>query len=141
MSDSPRRSPTVALLTLSRIAELELARVLEPHALSLRKFDILTRIGTVPGLSTADLARRTGIDAAALAPMLRSLQDAGLTRPADERGATVGITPAGSRLLATLAPQIASVDARLFNEHDADAATLANALLAATAESIAEPVD
>ncbi|MEO8095071.1 MAG: MarR family transcriptional regulator [Pseudolysinimonas sp.] len=141
MSDSPRRSPTVALLTLSRVAELELARVLEPHALSLRKFDILTRIGTVPGMSTADLARRTGLDAAALAPMLRSLQDAGLTRPADERGATVGITPAGARLLADLSPQLAAIDARLFDDEDGDARALANALLAATAETSAEPQD
>ena len=134
----PRPSPTVALLTLSRAAELEMSRLLEPHALTLRKYGILTRIAAVPGISTADLARRAAIAGDDLRPMLRMLQDAGLTRPGDERSATVTITPAGARLLADLDAAVSELDARLFAGERAE---LAAALLAATAERIAEPQD
>jgi len=131
-----RPSPTVALLTLSRAAELEMARLLEPHGLTLRKFLILGRVSAVPGISTADLARRSGLAPDDVAPMLRSLRDAGLTRAADERSATVAITPAGTRLLATLGAAISELDTRLFPGERSD---LAAALLDATAEPHAEP--
>jgi len=133
-----RPSPTVALLTLSRAAELEMARLLEPHGLTLRKFAILTRIAAVPGISTADLARRSGLATDDVAPMLRTLRDAGLTRATDERSATVAITPAGSRLLASLEGSISEIDGRLF---PGDRSELAAALLGATAEPTAEPQD
>ena len=133
-----RPSPTVALLTLSRAAELEMARLLEPHGLTLRKFAILTRIAAVPGISTADLARRSGLATDDVAPMLRTLRDAGLTRATDERSATVAITPAGSRLLASLEGSISEIDGRLFS---GDRSELAAALLGATAEPTAEPQD
>jgi DNA-binding MarR family transcriptional regulator len=133
-----RPSPTIALLALSRAAELEMARVLEPHGLTLRKLIILARIETVPGISTADLARRSGLAPDDVAPMLRALRDAGLTRAADERSATVAITPAGSRLLASLEGSISEIDGRLF---PADRSELAAALLAATDAPTAEPQD
>jgi DNA-binding MarR family transcriptional regulator len=133
-----RPSPTVALLTLSRAAELELARLLEPHGLTLRKFLILGRVSAVPGISTADLARRSGLAPDDVRPMLRALRDAGLTRAADERSATVAITPAGSRLLASLEGSISEIDERLF---PGDRSDLAAALLGATAEPTAEPQD
>ncbi|MEO5921954.1 MAG: hypothetical protein ABIQ01_12505 [Pseudolysinimonas sp.] len=139
MSEVPSRpSPTVALLTLSRAAELEMSRLLEPHGLSLRKFGILTRIAAVPGISTADLARRSDLAPEDVAPMLRTLRDAGLTRPGDERSATVAITPAGARLLASLEASISELDERLFA---GDRAELAASLLGATAVPHAEPQD
>ena len=133
-----RPSPTVALLTLSRAAELEMARLLEPHGLTLRKFLILSRVSAVPGISTADLARRSGLAPDDVSPMLRALRDAGLTRAADERSATVAITPTGSRLLARLEGSISEIDERLF---PGDRSHLAAALLDATAEPPAEPQD
>jgi len=134
-------SPTIALLTLSRAAEIEMARLLEPHGLSVRKLSILTRIADVPGTSTADLARRLGIDAVDLSPMLRGLQDAGLTRPGDERSATVTLTPAGARLLSRVLVQVADLDERMFPDSDDAVRELARALLAATAEPVGEPQD
>ena len=138
MPDAPRLSPTVALLTLSRAAEIEMARVLEPHGLTLRKYGILSRIAAVPGISAADLARRAALAAEDIAPLLRALRDAGLTRAADERSATVTITPAGSRLLALLDTAVADVDARLFHGERAE---LASALLEATSERLGAPQD
>ena len=138
MPDAPRLSPTVALLTLSRVAEIEMARVLEPHGLTLRKYGILSRIAAVPGISTADLARRAGLAAEDIAPMLRALRDAGLTRAADERSAMVTITPAGSRLLALLDTAVADVDARMF---PAERGELASALLVETSERLGAPQD
>ncbi|MEO8262841.1 MAG: MarR family transcriptional regulator [Pseudolysinimonas sp.] len=140
-TDERTPSPTIALLTLSRTAEVEMSRVLEPHALSVRKFGILSRIAAMPGTSVADLARRLSLDAADLAPMLRALQDAGLTRAGDERSATVTITPAGVRLLGTVSAEVAAVDERLFPEADEARSALAVALLTAFAEPLGEPQD
>ena len=38
---APRFSPTIALLTVSRVAEVQIAALLEPHGLTLRKYGIL----------------------------------------------------------------------------------------------------
>jgi DNA-binding MarR family transcriptional regulator len=129
----------VALLTLSRAAEIEMARLLEPHGLTLRKYGILSRIAAVPGSSTADLARRAGLTAADIAPLLRSLRDAGLTRPGDERSATVTITPAGAQLLTRLNASVAELDTRLFS--GAGRTELAAALAGVSAERLGEPQD
>ncbi len=115
-----------------------MARLLEPHGLTLRKLIILARVAAVPGISTADLARRSGLAPEDVKPMLRTLRDAGLTRAADERSATVAITPAGSRLLASLEGSISEIDGRLF---PGDRSELAAALLAATDAPPAEPQD
>jgi DNA-binding MarR family transcriptional regulator len=136
--DTPPVSPTIALLTLSRLAEVEVARLLEPHGLSVRTYGILSTVGRMAGTSTAAIARRTELTPDDLRPMLKRLQDAGFTRPGDERGATVTLTPAGATLLAELAPRVADLDARLFA---GERAGLGAALVTATAEPAREPQD
>jgi DNA-binding MarR family transcriptional regulator len=138
MPDAPAFSPTIALLILSRQADVELARLLEPHGLSLRTYGILSTLARMPGTSTAAIARRAELTVDDLRPMLKRLQDAGLTRPGDERGATVTLTPAGATLLAELAPRLADLDARFFA---GDRADLAVTLATATAEPVREPQD
>ena len=57
MVDAARFSPTIALLTLARAAEVDAARILEPEGLSVRKLAILQRLAALPGATASDLAR------------------------------------------------------------------------------------
>lgn len=139
MPDSLRFSPTVALVTLSRTAEVELARLLEPSGLGLGTFGILSRVGRAPGTSVSQLVRDADSTPEAVAPMVRRLRESGLIRNGDERGATVTITPAGVTLLTRIDAGLAEVDARLFGGDRGG--ELAAALAAATAEDLGEPQD
>lgn len=117
MSERPRFSPTIALLTVSRIAEVRIAALLEPHGLTLRKYAILERIATTPGLSMSDLARRSEITVQSVHTLIGSLVDAGLVKSKVEgsgHAAQLSATPAGVALLDRIAEAVAGLDAELF---------------------------
>src|SRR4051812_21465884 len=114
MSDRPRFSPTIALLTVSRIAEVRIAGVLEPHGLTLRKYGILGHIAATPGLSLSDLARRSSITVQSVHAVIGSLSDAGLVQSKVEgsgHAAQVSATPAGVELLERIATSVEQLDA------------------------------
>lgn len=144
MADSatPPFSPTIALLTLARDAELEVARLLEPRGLTLRKYTVLGWIARTPGLSPGELARRTGIAAPTIQSITTSLVDAGLVRSvAPNSGHTplLSATPAGSDLLTRLESDVAALDARAFA--DPAMQEIATALSIATSPQLGPPQD
>jgi DNA-binding MarR family transcriptional regulator len=104
-------SPTIALVTLARTVELELAALLEPHGLSLRSYGILGFISATPGLSPDDLARRTRLGADSVSFALRGLTEQGLVRTAAGRGGGPTVTRTGSDLLARARADVAEFDA------------------------------
>lgn len=113
----PRFSPTVALLTVSRAAELAIARVLEPHGLTLRKYGILAHVAETPGLSVGALARRAEVSTQAVQTAIRGLVDAGLVRSVVASGghaAQLSATARGSQLLTTVDAAVAEIDERTF---------------------------
>ena len=116
-SARPPFSPTIALVTVARIAEVRLAALLEPHGLTLRKYGILGHIGATPGLSLSDLARRSHITVQSVHVLIRSLVDAGWVNSATEvngRAAQITVTPAGAALLAAVRAELATFDAETF---------------------------
>ncbi len=134
-------SPTIALLTLARGAELRVARVLEPQGLTLRRYGILQHVGETPGLTVGALARRADVSAQAVQVALRSLVEAGLVRSVGNAGAhapQLSLTAAGGTLLSELRAAIAAIDDDLFG---GDRELLARALLDATAPRSATPAD
>ena len=134
--------PSVDLLRVARDVELAVARVLEPHGLTLRKYGILQRLDDVPGLSTTDLARRLRTTPADLRILLRALTDAGLVRQAPSGSGhepLLALSPAGSRTLAQVDAALSALDAELFA--DAERADLAAAVAALVAEPAREPQD
>lgn len=133
--DALRFSPTIALLTLARTAEVEVARILEPAGLSVRKLVILQRLSTVPGASPADLARVVGITADEVAPMLRSMTTTELIKRG--RDGVLSVTERGQSALTRVDDALASLDARTFADRDA----LSDALFDATSTPYAEPQD
>ena len=144
MSDRPRFSPTIALLTVSRVAEVQIASVLEPHGLTLRKYGILGHIAATPGLSMSDLARRSAITVQSVHTLIGSLADAGLVISKVEgsgHAAQISVTPAGVALLDRLAAAVAELDAQLFAGDDMAQLAFALATLTEARMSRAEPQD
>ena len=107
----PPFSPTIALVTLARTIEIELAGLLEAHGLSLRSYGILGFIAATPGLSLDDLARRSRLSAESVPVVLRALTEQGLVRTAAGRGGAPTVTRAGSDLLARVRSEVAAFDA------------------------------
>ena len=133
--DSPRFSPTIALLTLARAAEVDVARILEPSGLSVRKLGILQRLSTVPGATLPDLARAVGISAEEVAPMLRAMTTSGLVRVG--RDGVLSVSDAGSAALRGVDDALSLLDDRLF----AQRGDLASELRDATTPQLGELQD
>jgi DNA-binding MarR family transcriptional regulator len=133
---------SVDLLRIARDVELEVARVLEPHGLTLRKYGILRELGEVPGLSRTELARRQRTTADDLRMLLRAVTDSGLVRQAPSGSGhepLLALTPAGSAALHEVDAALAALDARLFSSPEG--ADLAAAATALVAEPVREPQD
>jgi DNA-binding MarR family transcriptional regulator len=112
----------MALLTLARTAEVEVARILEPAGLSVRKLGMLQRLAAVPGATPADLARTVGITTEDAAPVLRALTAAGLVKRG--RDGTMSVTETGSEALSRVDAGLARLDDRLFSAQPALASAL-----------------
>jgi|GEM_PF-2964076 Transcriptional regulators len=116
-SAEPAFSPSIALVTTARDVEVRLAALLEPHALTLRKYAVLQRIAATPGLSLADLARGQRSTERGVATIIRALVDAGWARAGTGPGglpAQVTVTRDGSVLLDRLRREIDALDAETF---------------------------
>jgi DNA-binding MarR family transcriptional regulator len=133
--DAPRSSPTIALLTLARAAEVEVSRILEPAGLSVRKLGILQRLSAVPGASPADLARAVGVSTEDAAPMVRALTAAGLVRRG--RDGALTLSAEGAAVLDRVDAALGALDARMFEGR----AALSAELLSAVTPSLGEPQD
>ncbi len=134
--------PSIDLLRIARDVELAVARVLEPHGLTLRKYGILHELGDVPGLSTTDLARRQRTTPDDLRVLLRALTDAGLVKQAASGSGhepLLALTPAGSAALTAVDTRLGALDAELFA--DPERAELAAAVRAVVADPVREPQD
>jgi DNA-binding MarR family transcriptional regulator len=144
MSERPRFSPTIALLTMSRTAEVRIAALLEPHGLTLRKYGILGQIAATPGLSMSDLARRSAITVQSVHTLIGSLVDAGLVQSKAGGGghaAQISATPAGVALIDRIAVAVEELDAELFADPEMREVSAALAALTAARMSRAEPQD
>lgn len=131
--DAPRFSPTIALLTLARSAEVDAARILEPEGLSLRKLGILQRLASLPGATASDLARSVGVTGDDVASMLRGLTASGLVRRG--RDGMLSLSEQGSAALARVDAALTRLDERLFAERPA----LSGELIEATTPRDAGP--
>jgi len=132
----PAFSPSIALVSVARDVEVRLAALLEPHALTLRKYAVLQRIATTPGLSLADLARGARSTERGVATIIRALVESGWARAGTGPGglpAQVTVTRDGSALLDRLRREIAALDGEAFDSPAG--AALVSALADAAAES------
>ena len=129
---TPPFSPTIALLSLSRMAEAELSALLRAHDLTVRKYGVLGHIRGTPGISYSELARRSGITVQSVHALIGSLVDGGLVESVvDATGLAARLTVAarGERALRAIEAEVSALDEGLFSAPEMRA--LADALEAA----------
>ncbi|NDZ97333.1 MarR family transcriptional regulator [Streptomyces sp. SID6673] len=113
MSEPPPFSPTVMLLTVSRVWEAALAEALRPLGLTTRKYGLLGHIRGTPGISFSELARRSRITVQSAHTAVTSLAEAGLVDDGTAHAGSASslqITAAGEELLAGVATEVARLD-------------------------------
>jgi DNA-binding MarR family transcriptional regulator len=78
MAEPPPFSPTVGLLTVSRVWEAAFTDALKPLGLTIRKYGLLGHIRRMPGISFSELARRSRITVQSAHAAVAALVEAGL---------------------------------------------------------------
>ncbi|WP_232715543.1 MarR family winged helix-turn-helix transcriptional regulator [Gordonia metallireducens] len=117
MPEPPPFSPTITLLTLSRVWESELAAALKPLGLNTRKYGLLGHIRGTPGISFSELARRSRITVQSAHSAVSGFVEAGLVDDGTAHAGSASslrITPAGEDILSRAAGEVARLDAEFF---------------------------
>lgn len=133
-----------------RLIRSQLEEALDGTGLSLTEFTALSVLAMRPGLSNAQLARRSLVTPQAMHKVVRSLESAGLvTRaplPEGGRELATTITEAGARLVTRVLPRIAAAEDRTLHALGADERrelvrllTLANAPPGVSPEPVTNP--
>lgn len=114
MSEPPPFSPTIGLLTVSRIWEAALADALRPLGLTTRKYGLLGHIRGMPGISFSELARRSRITVQSAHAAVTAFDEAGLVDDGTAHAGSASslrVTEKGEALLAQAADEVRRLDA------------------------------
>ncbi|QPG71687.1 MarR family winged helix-turn-helix transcriptional regulator [Mycolicibacterium mucogenicum] len=114
MPEPPPFSPTVTLLTVSRVWDAAFADALKPLGLTTRKYGLLGHIRGSAGISFSELARRSRITVQSAHAAVASFVDAGLVDDSTAHAgaaSTLRVTAAGESLLNRAADVVARLDA------------------------------
>ncbi|AQA05378.1 transcriptional regulator [Mycobacterium sp. MS1601] len=120
MSEPPPFSPTIMLLTVSRIWEAELAAALKPLGLTTRKYGLLGHIRGSPDISFSELARRSRITVQSAHAAVTSFVAAGWVDDGTAHAgsaSTLRVTGKGEHLLAAAAEEVRRLDGLLTEQH------------------------
>jgi DNA-binding MarR family transcriptional regulator len=120
MPEMPPFSPTVALLTFSRVWDQALTDALKPLGLTTRKYGLLGHIGRTPGISFSELARRSRITVQSVHVAVAAFAADGWVQDASGRAGAASrleVTDAGILLLAEAASKIVQLDAAFTAAH------------------------
>jgi DNA-binding MarR family transcriptional regulator len=102
---------------LQALVHDRLTEALAPHDLSLSKYAVLVAIDEKPGLSNAELARRTFVVPQTTHRVVQDLEHDGLVErrahPTHGRVLQAQLTDAGHRKLADVAPSVDAVEQRM----------------------------
>ncbi len=120
MSEPPPFSPTVALLTISRVWDAELAAALKPLGLTTRKYGLLGHIRGTPGISFSELARRSRITVQSAHAAVTAFVEAGIVDDGTAHAGSASqlrVTAAGESILARAAEDVTRLDAAFAAAH------------------------
>lgn len=99
-------------------------RALQPAGVTTRQFQVLDLVGTEPGVSSADLARRSEVTAQTMKDVVRNLERAGLVErdphPTHGRILTLRLTPRGHARRRRCTELAADVERQMLAELSAD---------------------
>ena len=114
MSQPPPFSPTVALLTVSRVWDAAFADALKPLGLTTRKYGLLGHIRGNAGISFSELARRSRITVQSAHAAVAAFVAAGLVDDGTAHAgsaSTLRVTAEGDSLLDRAADVVTALDA------------------------------
>ena len=135
-------SPSIAIVTLARLVEEEIGRVLTPLDLTVRKLGLLAHIGGRPGISFSELARRSRVTVQSTHVAVQDLIRAGWVVGESARpgqSAHLALSSEGQKVLAGGLAAVGHVDAEIFrNPNRPQTAELAPHLLRAAVEQLSE---
>lgn len=137
MSDAPPFSPTIMLLTVSRVWEAAFAEALKPLGLTTRQYGLLGHIRGTPGISFSELARRSRITVQSAHTAVARFVAAGLVDDSTAHAgsaSTLEVTAAGAAVLARAAVVVAELDAE-FTARNPDLTEALRAYMRALSES------
>jgi DNA-binding MarR family transcriptional regulator len=120
MSEPPPFSPTIGLLTVSRIWDAALADALKPLGLTTRKYGLLGHIRGMPGISFSELARRSRITVQSAHSAVTAFTEAGLVDDGTAHAgsaSTLRVSAKGESLLAQAAAAVTRLDAEFAAQH------------------------
>jgi DNA-binding MarR family transcriptional regulator len=120
MSEPPPFSPTVALLTVSRVWDAAFADALKPLGLTTRKYGLLGHIRGSAGISFSELARRSRITVQSAHAAVAAFVEAGLVDDGTAHAgaaSTLRVTAAGESLLKRAADVVTDLDAEFAAQH------------------------
>ena len=120
MSEPPPFSPTVALLTVSRVWDAAFADALKPLGLTTRKYGLLGHIRGSAGISFSELARRSRITVQSAHAAVAGFVEAGLVDDGTAHAgaaSTLRVTAAGESLLNRAAGVVTDLDAEFAVQH------------------------
>ncbi|MBH0776089.1 MarR family winged helix-turn-helix transcriptional regulator [Nocardia bovistercoris] len=120
MSEPPPFSPTIMLLTVSRVWDAALTDALKPLGLTTRKYGLLGHIRGNPGISFSELGRRSRITAQSAHTAVAALAAAGLVDDGTAHAgaaSTLRVTAAGNALLDRAAEAVVRLDAEFAAQH------------------------
>ena len=120
MSQPPPFSPTVTLLTVSRVWEAAFTDGLKPLGLTTRKYGLLGHIRGTPGISFSELARRSRITVQSAHTAVAAFVESGLVDDGTAHAgaaSTLRVTAKGESLLARAAEVVARLDAEFAAQH------------------------
>lgn len=120
MSQPPPFSPTVTLLTVSRVWEAAFTDGLKPLGLTTRKYGLLGHIRGTPGISFSELARRSRITVQSAHTAVAAFVESGLVDDSTAHAgaaSTLRITAEGESLLARAAEVVARLDDEFAAQH------------------------
>ncbi|MFN6553897.1 MarR family winged helix-turn-helix transcriptional regulator [Mycolicibacterium septicum] len=115
MPEPPPFSPTIALLTISRVWESAFVDALKPLGLTTRKFGLLGHVRGSPGISFSELARRSRITVQSAHAAVAAFVEAGLVEDTTAHAGAASalqVTAAGERLLDRATGVVTELDAR-----------------------------
>ncbi len=114
MPELPPFSPTITLLTVSRIWEAAFADALKPLGLTTRKYGLLGHVRGTPGISFSELARRSRITVQSAHTAVAGFVESGLVDDGTAHAgaaSTLSVTAEGEALLTQAAEVVARLDA------------------------------
>ncbi|MHA3021868.1 MarR family winged helix-turn-helix transcriptional regulator [Mycobacterium sp. BMJ-28] len=120
MAEPPPFSPTIGLLTVSRVWEAAFTEALKPLGLTTRKYGLLGHIRGMPGISFSELARRSRITVQSAHTAVAAFVEAGLVDDGTAHAgaaSTLRTTVGGDALLARAAEVVARLDADFTAQH------------------------